>query len=149
MPGAFHARRGSALACTNHFQSPAMRPYNRRRWPSSWTRLPPLEAWAAQGLAVEPLFEALNRSSSPAFFGRNGQGRHGTLHTIAMEPSSQRVFVGVGGDASVIRGAALTIDFKAWVEGEGLEVTELVGVLGGVEAPAVRSKVVRKVVRKA
>jgi predicted choloylglycine hydrolase len=149
MPGAFHARRGTALACTNHFQSQAMRPHNRMRGRTSWTRLPPLEAWAAEGLAVEALFETLNRSSSPAFFGRNGQDRHGTLHTIATEPSSKRMLIGVGGDASAVRGAALTVDFKAWTEGEDLAVTELVGVLGGVEAPAVRSKVVRKPFREA
>jgi predicted choloylglycine hydrolase len=143
MPGAFYARRGSALACTNHFQSPAMRPYNRARSRTSWTRLPPLEAWATEGLVVEALFEALNRSSSPAFFGRNGNGRFGTLHTIATEPSSKLVQVGVGGDASVVRGATLKVNFKAWTEGEDLAISELTGVLGGVEAPSVRSKAAR------
>jgi predicted choloylglycine hydrolase len=132
MPGAFHARRGAALACTNHFQSPAMRPHNKARGRTSWTRLPPLEAWAAQGLPVEALFEALNRSTSPAFFGRNGAGRHGTLHTIATDPSSRRVMIGVGGDAARVRGAALEVDFKAWAAGENLAVRELAGVLGGI-----------------
>lgn len=145
MPGAFHARRGSALACTNHFQSPPMRPYNRARSRTSWTRLPPLEAWAMQDLAVDALFEALNRSSSPAFFGRNRRGRFGTLHTIATEPSSKVVLIGVGGDASVVRGAALKVDFKSWMEGEDLAISELTGVLGGVAVPLIRSKAAKQV----
>ncbi len=143
MPGALHARRGAALACTNHFQSPAMRPYNRARSRKSWTRLPPLEAWAAQGLTVDALFEALNRSTSPAFFGSPG-GRFGTLHTIATELSSRRVLVGVGGDASIVRGAAVEVDFNAWTTGRNLPVSALTGVLGGVAAPLVRAGVAKK-----
>jgi predicted choloylglycine hydrolase len=73
MPGGFQVRRGPALACTNHFQSQAMRPYNRALSRTSWTRLPPLEAWASQGLAVDALFEALNRSTSPAFLWQPGR----------------------------------------------------------------------------
>jgi predicted choloylglycine hydrolase len=142
MPGAFHARRGSALACTNHFQSPAMRPYNRARSRKSWTRLPPLEAWATQGPSVDALFNALNRSSSPAFFGRPGD-RFGTLHTIATEPSSKRVLIGVGGDAALVRGAALEVDFNPWMKGADLPVAELTGVLGGLEPVLVRSKAVK------
>jgi predicted choloylglycine hydrolase len=143
MPGGFHARRGPALACTNHFQSQAMRPYNRARSRTSWTRLPPLEAWASQGLAVDALFEALNRSTSPAFFGSPG-GRFGTLHTIATEPSSKVVLVGVGGDASVVQGAALKVNFKTWTAGESLAISELTGLLGGVAVPAVGSKTAKK-----
>jgi hypothetical protein len=93
-----------------------MRPYNRARNRKSWTRLPPLAAWATQGLAADALFNALNRSSSRAFFGRPGD-RFGTLHTIATEPSSKRVLIGVGGDASFVRGAALEVDFNEWDEG--------------------------------
>jgi hypothetical protein len=139
MLGGFHARRGQALACTNHFQSREMRPYNRAHSRTSWTRLPPLEAWASQGLTIDALFEALNRSTSPAFFGGPG-GRFGTLHTIATEPSSKVVLVGVGGDASVVQGAALKVDFKTWTEGESLAISELTGVLGGVAVPSVRPK---------
>jgi predicted choloylglycine hydrolase len=148
MPGAFHARRGSALACTNHFQSPPMRPYNRARSRTSWTRLPPLEAWATQNLTVDALFQALNRSNSPAFFGSPG-GQFGTLHTIATQPSSKRVLIGIGGDASFVRGAALEVDFNAWTEGASLPISELTGVLGGMAPPLVRSRGGKKTFQKA
>jgi predicted choloylglycine hydrolase len=67
--GAVAVRTGAWLACTNHFQSAVLRPLNDRRFVArSQYRLPPLEAWASDGLSAEQMFTALNRSTSPAFF---------------------------------------------------------------------------------
>lgn len=43
VPGSVAVRTGPWLACTNHFQSPLLRPLNRRA-AHSQARLPPLEA---------------------------------------------------------------------------------------------------------
>ena len=57
-PGTVAVRTGDWLACTNHFQSPLLRPLNRRS-AHSQQRLPALEAWAAQHLSAEAIFSAL------------------------------------------------------------------------------------------
>jgi predicted choloylglycine hydrolase len=62
VPGSVAVRTASWLACTNHFQSPLLRPLNRRA-AHSQSRLPPLEAWAARKLSAEDMFTALNRST--------------------------------------------------------------------------------------
>jgi predicted choloylglycine hydrolase len=79
-PGTVAVRTGDWLACTNHFQSPLLRPLNRRS-AHSIRRLPALEAWAAQRLSAEAIFSALNRSTSPAFHHGYTRGA-GTLHTL-------------------------------------------------------------------
>ena len=58
------------------------------------------------------------------------------------------VLIGVGGDASVVRGAALKVDFKSWTEGEDLAISELTGVLGGVAVPLIRSKTAKQFFHK-
>src|SRR3954447_1179174 len=56
-PGAVAVRTGGWLACTNHFLSPLLRPLNRHRAAMhSQYRLPPLEAWASDGLSAERMF---------------------------------------------------------------------------------------------
>jgi len=87
-PGTVAVRTGDWLACTNHFQSPLLRPLNRRA-AHSQQRLPPLEAWAARRLGAEAIFSALNRSTSPAFHHGYTRGA-GTLHTIVVEPNKPR-----------------------------------------------------------
>ncbi len=59
VPGSVAVRSGDWLACTNHFQSPLLRPLNRGAVHSQ-QRLPALEAWAAQSLTAEAMFVALN-----------------------------------------------------------------------------------------
>lgn len=85
VPGAVAVRTGTWLACTNHFQSPLLRPVNRRP-AHSQGRLPPLEHWAASDLGAEATFTALNQSRSPAFHHGYRRGA-GTLHTIVAEPA--------------------------------------------------------------
>jgi predicted choloylglycine hydrolase len=97
-PAAFAVRRGEWLACTNHFQSYAMKLYNRAH-KSSWTRLPPLETWADQNLPAGSMFEAFNASTSPAFFSNYDGGRSGTLHTFVSEPKRRRIQIGIRGDS--------------------------------------------------
>jgi predicted choloylglycine hydrolase len=145
-PGLVAVRTGNWLACTNHFQSALLRPLNRRVRHSE-QRLPPLEHWARQRLTVEQTFAALNSSRSPAFFHGYLRGA-GTLHTIAVEPASRRMLIGVGGDAAALDEDMLDIDFAAWVKGEDLPVTHLTGQLGGmslpIDWPPRRSKITTK-----
>jgi len=131
--GCVAVRTGDWLACTNHFQSPLLRPLNRRS-AHSQQRLPPLEAWAMQRLSAEAMFSALNRSTSPAF--HHGYTRDaGTLHTIVAEPSKRRILIGIGGDAAALEEEMLDVSFSQWVNGKDLPVSHLDGQLGGVSQP--------------
>lgn len=133
--GAVAVRAGAWLACTNHFQSPLLRPLNhRRRAAHSQHRLPPLEAWASGGLSAEQMFMALNRSRSPAFFHGYLRGG-GTLHTIVGEPARRRLLIGIGGDAAALDEDMLDVDFDRWLAGEDLPVSHLQGQLGGLSKP--------------
>jgi predicted choloylglycine hydrolase len=123
-PGALAVRQGEWLACTNHFQAPALLAYNRRTTGHSRRRLPPLQAWAAHGLSAEALFRALNDSTSPAFHHAYDKG-FGTLHTIVCEPASRTMLIGIGGDALPTR-----VDVAAWTRGAALPVMHLQGALG-------------------
>jgi predicted choloylglycine hydrolase len=133
VPGCVAVRTGAWLACTNHFQSPLLRPLNRRA-AHSQQRLPPLEAWAAQGLTAEAMFATLNRSASPAFHHGYLRGA-GTLHTIVAEPVKKRLLIGIGGDAAALEEDMLDVDLAAWVNGRDLPITHLVGQLGGLSRP--------------
>ncbi|GLR85565.1 C45 family autoproteolytic acyltransferase/hydolase [Bradyrhizobium iriomotense] len=133
--GAVAARTDAWLACTNHFQSPLLRPLNHRvRAAHSEHRLSPLEAWASRGLSAEQMFTALNRSTSPAFFHGYFRGG-GTLHTIVGEPTKRRVLIGIGGDAAALEEDMLDVSFDRWLAGEDLPVTHLQGQLGGMSKP--------------
>jgi predicted choloylglycine hydrolase len=133
VPGSVAVRTGDWLACTNHFQSPQLRPLNRRAGHSQG-RLPPLEAWAAGRLGPEEMFTALNRSTSPAFHHGYARGG-GTLHTIVGEPAKRRLLIGVGGDAAALDEEMLDVDLAAWVAGKDLPVAYLAGQLGGLSYP--------------
>jgi hypothetical protein len=133
MPGSVAVRTGAWLACTNHFQSALLRPWNRRKGHSE-RRLPPLEAWAARGLGAEPMFTALNSSASPAFHHGYRRGA-GTLHTIVAEPAKRRLLIGIGGDAAALYEDMLDVDFANWVQGCDLPVAALEGQLGGMSQP--------------
>jgi predicted choloylglycine hydrolase len=133
VPGCVTVRTGGWLACTNHFQSPLLRPLNRHA-AHSQQRLPPLEAWATQGLRAEAVFTVLNRSDSPAFHHGYLRGA-GTLHTLVAEPARRRLLRGVGGDAAALEEDMLDVDFDAWVNGMDLPVTHLEGRLGGLTRP--------------
>lgn len=132
-PGCVAVRTGGWLACTNHFQSPLLRPLNRRS-AHSQQRSPPLEAWAARGLSAEVMFSALNRSMSPAFHHGYTRGA-GTLHTIVVEPPKRRILIGIGGDAAALEEDMLDVDFAQWLNGEDLPVSYLDGQLGGSSKP--------------
>jgi predicted choloylglycine hydrolase len=123
-PAALEVRDGQWLACTNHFQAPALQPYNRRATGHSRRRLPALETWAARGLPAETLFRALNESTSPAFHHAYHRA-FGTLHTIVCEPASRTMLIGIGGDAVPTR-----VDVAAWARGAPLPVTDLKGTVG-------------------
>jgi len=127
-PAAIDVREGGQLACTNHFQSPALQSYNRRN-PGSYRRLPPLEAMAREQPSSQALFHALNRSLSPVFDHRYTTGS-GTLHTIVCTPAARSMMVGVGGDAT-----PRSIDLAAWAGGAPLPVQALDGQLGGTANP--------------
>jgi predicted choloylglycine hydrolase len=133
VPGSVAVRTGGWLACTNHFQSPLLRPLNRRAVHSQ-QRLPPLEVWARQRLSAEATFMALNRSASPAFHHGYLRGA-GTLHTVVAEPSKKRLLIGVGGDAAALEEDMLDVDFDRWLTGEDLPVRYLEGQLGGISRP--------------
>jgi predicted choloylglycine hydrolase len=133
VPGCVAVRAGRWLACTNHFESPLLRPLNRRA-AHSQGRLPPLEAMAARGMAAKDLFVALNRSTSPAFH-HGYVGGAGTLHTIVGEPSKRRLLVGIGGDAAARDEDMLDVDLNDWISGKNLPVNELRGRLGGLSRP--------------
>jgi predicted choloylglycine hydrolase len=133
--GAIASRRGTWLACTNHFQSALLRPLNhRRRAAHSQQRLPPLEAWASGGLSAEQMFTVLNRSTSPAFFHGYLRGG-GTLHTIVGEPAKRRLLVGIGGDAAALEEDMLDVSFDRWLAGKDLPMSHLQGQLGGMSNP--------------
>jgi predicted choloylglycine hydrolase len=131
--GTVAVRTGSWLACTNHFQSPLLRPLNRRP-AHSQQRLPPLEAWAEQNLSAEVMFTALNNSRSPAFHHGYLRGA-GTMHTIVSEPSKKRLLIGIGGDAAALEEDMLDVNFDQWLKGEDLPVAYLDGQLGGTARP--------------
>ncbi len=133
VPGSVAVRTGDWLVCTNHFQSPLLRPFNRRA-ARSQQRLPPLEAWAAQRLGAEVIFSALNRSTSPAFHHGYARGA-GTLHTIVVEPSKRRMLIGIGGDAAALEEDMLDVNLDQWRNGEDLPVAHLDGQLGGLTQP--------------
>lgn len=133
VPGSTAVRTGDWLACTNHFQSPLLRPLNRRA-AHSQGRLPPLEAWAARRLGAEAMFTALNRSVSPAFHHGYRRGA-GTLHTLVAEPAKKRMLIGIGGDAAALEEDMLDVDFDRWVAGADLPVDHLDGQLGGLARP--------------
>jgi predicted choloylglycine hydrolase len=133
-PGAFALRAGAPLACTNHFQAPIMQAYNRGIHPSSWRRLPPLEAFADAGIGAEAMFRALNASSSPAFHHGYQRGA-GTLHTLVCEPAKGRALLGVGGDAAALETEMLDIDLIGWAAGRDIAPTSLQGQLGGMTKP--------------
>jgi predicted choloylglycine hydrolase len=131
--GSVAVRTGSWLACTNHFQSPLLRPLNRHA-AHSQQRLPPLEAWAARGLSAEAMFGALNSSTSPAFHHGYLRGA-GTLHTIVAEPAKKRLLIGIGGDATRLEQDMLDVSFDRWCAGADLPMTQLQGRLGGNSRP--------------
>jgi hypothetical protein len=133
--GAFAARTGAWLACTNHFQSALLLPLNdcRFAWHSQ-RRLPPLEAWASGDLSAEQMFTALNRSTSPAFFHNYLRGA-GTMHTVVGEPPRRRLLIGVGGDAAALEEDMLDVNFDRWLAGEDLPISHLCGQLGGTAKP--------------
>ena len=133
--GVVAARTGEWLACTNHFQSPVLEARNRPV-PASYSkyRLPPLEAWASDGLSAEQMFTALNRSTSPAFFHSYLRGG-GTLHTLVSEPAKRRVLIGIGGDAAALEEDMLDVSFDQWLAGDDLPISQLGGQLGGVTKP--------------
>jgi predicted choloylglycine hydrolase len=133
VPGSVAVRTGAWLACTNHFQSPLLRPLNRRP-AHSQGRLPPLEAWAARGLSAEAMFTALNSSTSPAFHHGYLRGA-GTLHTIVAEPAKKRLLIGIGGDAAALDEDMLDVDLDAWTRGADLPIAQLEGQLGGTSRP--------------
>jgi len=133
VPGSVAVRTGDWLACTNHFQSPLLRPLNHRA-AHSQQRLEPLEAWAAQSPRAEALFAALNRSTSPAFHHGYLRGT-GTLHTIVAEPAKKRLLIGIGGDAAALEEDMLDVDFSRWLGGEDLAADHLDGQLGGLSKP--------------
>jgi predicted choloylglycine hydrolase len=133
VPGCVAVRTGAWLACTNHFQSPLLRPLNRRA-AHSQQRLPPLEAWAAGGLGAEAMFTALNRSTSPAFHHGYLRGA-GTLHTIVGEPEKRRLLIGIGGDAAALEEDMLDVDLGEWSRGRDFSVAYLEGRLGGMSRP--------------
>jgi predicted choloylglycine hydrolase len=133
VPGCVAVRSGAWLACTNHFQSPLLRPLNRRA-AHSQARLPPLEAFATRGLPAEAMFTALNRSTSPAFHHGYRRGA-GTLHTIVAEPGKRCMLIGIGGDAAALEEDMLDVSLDAWAGGEDLAVTHLDGQLGGMSQP--------------
>jgi predicted choloylglycine hydrolase len=133
MPGSVAVRTGDWLACTNHFQSPLLRPLNRRA-AHSQQRLGPLKAWAAQNPSAEALFMTLNRSTSPAFHHGYVHGA-GTMHTIVAEPSKKRLLIGIGGDAAALDEDMLDVDFGQWLKGEDLRLALLEGQLGGTFRP--------------
>jgi predicted choloylglycine hydrolase len=133
VPGSVAVRTGDWLACTNHFQSPLLRPLNRRA-AHSQQRLGPLEAWAAHCPSAEALFAALNQSNSPAFHHEYLRGA-GTLHTIVAEPAKKRLLFGIGGDAAALEEDMLDVDFNRWLGGEDLAVDHLDGQLGGLSKP--------------
>jgi predicted choloylglycine hydrolase len=132
-PGSVAVRTGAWLACTNHFQSPLLRPLNRRA-AHSQSRLPPLEDWAARGLSAEDLFTALNRSTSPAFHHGYSRGA-GTLHTIIGEPFEKRLLIGIGGDAAALDEDMLDVNLDEWLRGKDLPIAHLAGQLGGMSRP--------------
>jgi predicted choloylglycine hydrolase len=133
MPGSVAVRTGTWLACTNHFQSPLLRPLNRRAGHSQH-RLLPLEAWASRGLPAERLFTALNRSDSPAFH-HGYVGGAGTMHTIVAEPAKKRLLLGIGGDAAALDEDMLEFEFAPWLGGRNLPIDHLKGQLGGMSRP--------------
>ena len=128
--GTFAVRTDAWLACTNHFQSPLLRPLNRGVMQSQH-RLPPLEAWASGDLSAERMFTALNRSTSPVFI----HGSFRTLHTIVGEPAKRRLLIGIGGDAAALEEDMLDVNFDRWVAGEDLPISRLQGQLGGLSKP--------------
>jgi predicted choloylglycine hydrolase len=133
VPGSVAVRTGDWLACTNHFQSPLLRPLNRRA-AHSQARLPPLERWAAQRLSAEQTFLVMNRSNSPAFH-HGYRGGAGTLHTLVAEPAKRRLLIGIGGDAAALDEDMLNVDLTRWASGENLLVGRLAGQLGGMLKP--------------
>jgi len=133
VPGCVAVRTGPWLVCTNHFQSPLLRPLNRRAAHSE-RRLPALEKWATAGLGAEAMFTTLNRSTSPAFHHGYRHGS-GTLHTIVAECVKKRVLIGIGGDAAALEEDVLEVDFDQWLSGKDLPVEHLQGQLGGVSRP--------------
>jgi predicted choloylglycine hydrolase len=133
VPGSVAVRTGDRLACTNHFQSPLLRPLNRGA-AHSQQRLGPLEAWAAQRPGAEAVFAVLNGSTSPAFH-HGYLRRAGTLHTIVAEPAKKRLLIGIGGDAAALEEDMLDVDFDCWLGGESLTVDHLAGQLGGLSKP--------------
>jgi predicted choloylglycine hydrolase len=133
VPGSVAVRTGEWLACANHFQSPQLRPLNRRA-AHSQARLPPLEAWAAARVGPEEMFTALNQSTSPAFHHGYLRGA-GTLHTIVGEPARRRLLIGIGGDAAALDEDMLDVDLAEWVAGKDLPIAHLEGQLGGLSQP--------------
>jgi predicted choloylglycine hydrolase len=131
--GSVAVRTGPWLACTNHFQSPLLRPLNRHA-AHSQQRLPPLEAWAARGLSADAMFAALNSSMSPAFHHGYLRGA-GTLHTIVAEPGKKRTLIGIGGDATGLEQDILDVNLSRWCAGADLPITHLQGRLGGNSRP--------------
>ena len=151
VPGSVAVRTGDWLACTNHFQSPLLRPLNRRA-AHSQRQLPPLEHWAAQRLSAEQTFMVLNRSNSPAFH-HGYRGGAGTMHTMVAEPAKKRLLIGIGGDAAALDEDMLDVDFGRWASGEDLPVRRLEGQLGGTlkpfEWPRPRKQTGRKTISRA
>jgi predicted choloylglycine hydrolase len=131
--GSVAVRTGAWLACTNHFQSPLLRPLNRRA-AHSQSRLPPLENWAVCGLSAEEMFTALNRSTSPAFHHGYLRGA-GTLHTMVGEPARRRLLIGIGGDAAALDEDMLDVSLGEWLGGKDLPIAHLEGQLGGMSQP--------------
>lgn len=115
-------RQGPWLACTNHFQAPAMQRFNPRATGRSRKRLPPLEKWAQQLTDLEEFYRALNDRRSPAFHHHKGWG---TLHTIVCQPLTRTMLIGAGGNAAPTR-----VNVGDWSLGAPLAFAALGGVFG-------------------
>lgn len=75
--------------------------------------------------------------ASPAF---HNYGNAQTLHTIVVEPAKRRLLIGIGGDAAALDEDMLDVDFKLWVAGEDLPISQRTGQLGLGRQPSQRAR---------
>ncbi|GEL08337.1 C45 family autoproteolytic acyltransferase/hydolase [Salisediminibacterium halotolerans] len=109
------------LTCTNHFQSENKLIENRNYLTESIGRLDLLNATVTAQSDRNTMFEQLNQLQN-GIAKTNYRSWAGTIHTAVYDTKNLQATVGIGPDA-----APITIDFKAWLEGEQLFLRKIRG----------------------
>jgi predicted choloylglycine hydrolase len=106
-------------ACTNHFE--IHKQENRNYLKDSYARLNAIKEQPDHTKDAYKTFRLLN-DMDKGVFSKHYKSWAGTIHTSAYFPKEQKVWFALGGNQKPVE-----FDFKRWLEGETVELQEIVG----------------------